>query len=98
MATVRQSQTVGRPPSYDEKRMDTQREAARSWLDLAIKAAAVIALVGYAAKRDQQIADSALAIVELRAVSSDLARGVAVSTARLDALDDRISTIERRTQ
>ncbi len=70
-------------------------KTARDWLDLAVKACAVIAIVAYLARRDAEITAATDAVSELRHVATDLARGMAVSTTRLDALDSRVDLLER---
>ncbi len=69
-------------------------DRARNWLDLVVKAAAVIAIVGYMARRDAEISAASTAIVELRSIATDLARGVAVTTTRIDALQSRLDRLE----
>ncbi len=69
-------------------------DRARNWLDLAVKAAAVIAIVAYMARRDAEITASTAAVGELRAIAGDLARGVAVTTTRIDALTSRLDRLE----
>lgn len=72
----------------------TFTDALHRKLDIAVKSAAVLALIVYAAKRDAELSQVAAAVNDLRGavaalqgVSSDLARGVAVQQSRIDALE-----------
>ncbi len=67
---------------------------ARGWLDLIIKSLAVIAVVAYMARRDAEIVAATSAVVELRAISGDLAKGLAVNQVRIEALADRLDRMD----
>lgn len=65
------------------------RDNARAWLDLAAKIALVGAFAAYAGRRDQELTATVQAVAELRAVAADLASGIAVTQARIEALEHR---------
>lgn len=74
----------------------TKRDHARAYADLVIKLVAVIAIIAYASRRDMEIGLNTAAVNELQGIASDLARGVAVSASRIDALENRVESLDRR--